>query len=201
MTAPEAPADAPANRPRRRGAVVSLALAALAIGWTALAVLDTATTWRAFAAWRPSEFTVSRYLASELFGLVRRRLPHRMLKYEGHLQGVAILSWTALVVLAVGVVCWVRHRGAKERLPRRALTAALALLLLCLPIAGLSSWISWQCVFVSPKALFEGRVERQAAREGRQPTTDEIVEASEAGARFDQWRRESILHLFQRYRP
>jgi hypothetical protein len=177
--------------------VLSLVFAVLAVGWTVIGVLDTATTWRAFQRWQPSEFTVSRYLASEVFGLIRRDLPRRLIKYEGHLQGVAILSGPGLAAVAVATVWQARRRRRDQPRLRRVLATVLVALLLSLPIAGLSAYVSWQCIFVSPKEVFELRLERQAAQEGREPTDDEVARASELGAQFDAWRRESLLHLFQ----
>lgn len=185
----------------RRSTILTFSLAAFALAWTAVGVADTATTWRAFARWEATEFTVSRYLASELFGLVRGGLPKRDLKYEGHLQGVAILSWPALAALAAATVWWARRQRRRAGRPRRALTVALVVLLVGVPLSGLAAYISWQCIFVSPKEVFEGRAARQAVPEGREPTPDELVRASELAAQFDAWRRESVLHLFQPYRP
>lgn len=195
-----APASAGPRRPRL---ILAFALAGLGLLASVVAVIDTTITWRAFHSWQPGEFTVSRWLSATLFGMVRDALPKHLLRIEGYLQALAILGWTGLAALGALAAWWARRKcppGSRPR-PRRALGRLLAALLVCLPATALSSYISWQCIFVSPKEVFEKRLARQVAREGREPTPDEEVRAAELGAQYDEWRRESILRLFMRFEP
>jgi hypothetical protein len=189
---------------RRERILVAAACAAAGavLVWTACAVADIVITWRAFSAWALPDFTFASFLASRLFGIVREQLPVRYLKYEGHLQALLILSRPALAA-AVAAAIWAVRRGREPDTPRRrVLTRALAATLVCLPVAAVSSYAMWQCVFVSPKEMFEKRVAARAQREGRhEPTTDEMARASELGYDYDEWRRESFFRLFLPYRP
>jgi hypothetical protein len=198
-SAPAAPAGTAG--PKRRWLILACVLAGLGLLVSLAAVVDTVVTWRAFSLWQPSEFTISRWLSSELFDLVRARMPKRLLRIEGYLQALAILSWPAWGCLGLLTSWLVRRNCPRDSRASRALGWTLLALACCLPAAAISSYISWQCIFVSPKEVFETRLARQAEREGREPTPDEEVHASELGTRYDEWRRESIFRLFMRYVP
>ncbi|MCX7804650.1 MAG: hypothetical protein N3A38_05610 [Planctomycetota bacterium] len=204
MSGPDAVPPAPAPGPAGRGKFltgIAFVLAGLGLLVSAAAVFDTVVTWRAFSRWQPSEFTVSRWLSARIFSMVRGGMPKDMLRIEGYLQALAILSWPVWGVPGMVTGWLARRKSPRDSRSAGALKWLLLALACSLPVSAVSSYISWQCVFVSPKEVFEKRVARRAAGEGREPTPDEEARASELGARYDEWRRESVFRLFMSYTP